>query len=75
VGGVLWAGGVTLAGYALGDSIPNVDRYLLPIVGVIIVASLVPVGLEVLRSRRAAEVGPAEGEILAPDAPEVGEPR
>ncbi|HEX2851585.1 MAG TPA: VTT domain-containing protein [Acidimicrobiales bacterium] len=52
IGGVLWAGGVTLAGYLLGNSIPNVDHYLLPIIAVIIVLSLVPVGLELLKNRR-----------------------
>jgi membrane-associated protein len=51
VGGVVWAVGITLAGYALGSRIPNVDKYLLPIVGLIIVVSLVPVALEVRRSR------------------------
>jgi membrane-associated protein len=50
-GGLLWSLGVTLAGYALGSRIPNVDRYLLPIVAVIVVASLIPVALELLRSR------------------------
>ena len=30
IGGVLWAVGVTLAGYVLGTRIPNVDQYLLP---------------------------------------------
>ncbi|MFF0522292.1 DedA family protein [Actinomadura nitritigenes] len=52
-GGLLWAVGVTVAGYLLGSSIPGVDRYLLPIVGIIVVASLMPVALEVRRSRRA----------------------
>ena len=52
VGGVLWAIGVTLAGYLLGKSIHNVDHYILPIVAVIIVASLIPVGLEVRKARR-----------------------
>lgn len=42
VGGVLWAIGVTLAGYYLGSLIPNVDKYLLPIVGLIIFASILP---------------------------------
>ncbi len=41
-GGVLWAIGVTLAGYYLGSLIPDVDKYLLPIVGLIIVASILP---------------------------------
>lgn len=41
-----------LAGYALGSSIPNVDRYLLPIVGLIVAVSLLPLAIELLRSRR-----------------------
>src|SRR4051794_6971456 len=49
-GGLLWAFGVTLAGYALGARIPDVDRYLLPIVAVLVVVSLIPVALELVRS-------------------------
>jgi len=41
-GAVLWAIGVTLAGYYLGNLIPDVDRYLLPIVGLIVIASILP---------------------------------
>src|SRR3989344_3946641 len=43
VGGVLWAIGVTLAGYCLGSLIPDVDQYLLSIVGLIVIASMLPV--------------------------------
>lgn len=42
VGGVLWAIGVTLAGYYLGSLIHDIDKYLLPIVGLIIIASTLP---------------------------------
>lgn len=42
LGGVLWAIGVTLAGYYLGSLIPDVDKYLLPIIGLIIIASVLP---------------------------------
>lgn len=42
IGGVLWAIGVTFAGYYLGSMIPDVDKYLLPIVGLIIIASVLP---------------------------------
>ena len=42
-GAVLWAIGVTLAGYYLGSLIPDVDRYLLPIVGLIVIVSILPV--------------------------------
>jgi membrane-associated protein len=54
VGAVLWTDGLILAGYALGGSIPGetIDRYLLPVVGVILVISVLPIGIEFLRSRR-----------------------
>jgi membrane-associated protein len=52
VGGAVWTIGVVLAGYAHGSSIPNIDQYLLPIIGVVIVISVIPVVREVLRARR-----------------------
>jgi len=51
IGGALWAIGVTSAGYFLGSMIPDVDRYLLPIVLVIIFASVAPSAFHVLRDR------------------------
>ncbi|MFD9425622.1 MULTISPECIES: DedA family protein [unclassified Streptomyces] len=51
-GGLVWTVGLVLAGYALGSSIPNVDRYLLPIVALIVAVSLLPLAIELLRSRR-----------------------
>ncbi|WP_330299077.1 DedA family protein [Streptomyces sp. NBC_00503] len=57
LGGLLWTVGLVLAGYALGASVPNVDRYLLPIIAVIVALSLIPVGLELLRSRRTGRAG------------------
>jgi membrane-associated protein len=61
VGGLVWSLGLTLAGYALGSSVPNVDKYLLPMVAVIVVVSLLPLAVEVRRSRRAARAGEARG--------------
>ncbi len=52
VGGLVWSLGVTVAGYVLGSRIPGIDTYLLPIIAVVIVVSLIPLALEVLRSRR-----------------------
>jgi membrane-associated protein len=52
VGGLAWTFGITLAGYALGSRIPSIDRYLLPIIAVIVVVSLLPILAEVRRSRR-----------------------
>ncbi|MFI6157167.1 DedA family protein [Kitasatospora sp. NPDC051170] len=54
LGGLVWTFGLVLAGYALGSSVPNVDHYLLPIVALVVVVSLLPLALELLRSRRRA---------------------
>jgi membrane-associated protein len=51
VGGILWAVGVPVAGYVLGSQIPNIDTYLLPIIAVVVLLSLIPVVLEIRRSR------------------------
>jgi membrane-associated protein len=42
VGGLLWGAGMPLAGYFLGKIIPSADKYLLPIIAVIIIVSLIP---------------------------------
>jgi membrane-associated protein len=49
IGGVLWAIGVTIAGYFLGKSIPSVDRYLLPIIVLIIAVSIAPSAIHLWR--------------------------
>ncbi len=57
-GGLLWTLGLTLAGYALGSSVPNVDRYLLPLVALVVLVSLAPLAVELLRSRRRPHQAP-----------------
>ncbi len=52
LGGLLWAAGMTLLGYFFGRIIPNADRYILPIVGLIIVISLIPPALEYWKERK-----------------------
>jgi len=49
IGGALWALGLPLVGYYLGSAIPNVDRYLLPIVGGIIFLSILPIIVHIIR--------------------------
>ncbi len=51
VGGILWAGGLTGLGYTLGSLIPNVDRYLFPLVAGVIILSFLPPVIHVLRDR------------------------
>lgn len=52
IGGALWAAGITLLGYFLGSSIPGIDKYLLPIIAVIILVSVLPPALHLLREQR-----------------------
>ncbi|MFE0514991.1 DedA family protein [Streptomyces sp. NPDC058964] len=54
-GGLVWSVGLTLAGYALGSSVRGIDTYLLPVIALIVVVSLLPIAVEVLRSRKAAK--------------------
>ena len=63
VGGFVWAVGVTTAGYVLGSTIPSIDRYLLPIIFVIVLISVIPPFLEWRRHRKAVPpVSEAEAE-------------
>lgn len=52
IGGFLWAVGVTTIGYVLGDTIPEIDKYLLPVIGLIVLLSIIPVLLEIRKARR-----------------------
>ncbi len=72
LGGFLWAVGLTVAGYFLGSVIPDPDRYLLPIVALIIIASVMPTATHILRDReqRAALLMLLRRRVLrAPAAP------
>ena len=51
IGGISWTFGLTLLGYFLGSVIPDVDRYLLPIVLAIIVLSVLPSLLHLWQER------------------------
>jgi membrane-associated protein len=42
VGGLLWGVGLPTLGYTLGQRVPNIDKYLLPTIFLIIVVSALP---------------------------------
>ncbi len=52
LGGLLWAVGLPLLGFLLGKSIPDIDRYLLPIIASIVILSLVPSAWHLYREKR-----------------------
>ncbi len=51
VGGTLWALGLSGIGYYLGSTIPNIDHYLLPIIAGIIILSVAPTAIHILRNK------------------------
>lgn len=51
IGGLVWAVGVTLLGYLLGQRFPGLGEKLDIVIPVIIVLSLVPIAIEYLRHR------------------------
>jgi membrane-associated protein len=70
VGAVLWCDGVILIGYLLAQEIydaigDKIDHYILPVVALIVLLSVLPILIEMLRERKAkknapaAEAGPA----------------
>ncbi len=50
-GAVLWGGGIVLLGHWLGSKIPNIDKYLLPIVGIAMVFTFSPMILHLLTDK------------------------
>lgn len=58
VGGVIWTDGIILGGYFLANSIydavgDHIDRYILPVVALIVLISVLPIFIEIIRDRRA----------------------
>ena len=52
VGALLWGAGVTFIGYYLGEKIPGIQAYLMPIILVIIVLTCIPVVREYIRQKK-----------------------
>ena len=77
VGAFLWAVGLTMLGYVLGDVIgKDIDTYLLPLVALIIFISLIPPFLEWRKARKHphAPVTEAEAEAEAEELEEILHP-
>lgn len=54
IGGFVWTFGVTLLGYFLGNLLPaeQVDKYLLPIIVLVVLVSLLPSIIHIMQERR-----------------------
>ena len=69
IGGLVWTVGLVIAGYLLGGSVPGIDQYLLPVIGLIVVVSLLPLLVEVVRARRGGRSHAPNGDADAAEAP------
>jgi len=53
VSSILWTDGVLLLGYILGERVKgSVDKYLLPLIGLVIVVSFIPILIEIIKTRK-----------------------
>lgn len=62
LGGAFWTGSMALSGYFLGSYIKNIDKYILPIILVIIIISFIPVLIQF--TRKTKKNGENEGDIV-----------
>ncbi len=52
LGALLWGAGVAWLGFFLGTKVPGIEKYILPIILLIIFASIVPLILEFLKKKK-----------------------
>ena len=65
LGGFLWSVGITSLGFVLGEAI-DIDKYLLPVIAIIVLVSVLPVLREVHKSRRARRSSKDESQPSVP---------
>lgn len=51
VGAFLWAFALPILGYLIGNAIPNIERYIIPLVILIVGISLIPIAIDSARKR------------------------
>jgi membrane-associated protein len=79
VGGIIWTDGVLIIGHSLAQQIydaigDKIDHYILPVVAIIVLISVLPILIEILRERRAKKRGggpAAPGDPAASGSPDA----
>jgi len=51
-GGIAWVTSMTWTGYLLGQAVPNIGDHIHILVGIVILLSLIPIAVELVRERR-----------------------
>lgn len=60
-GGILWVGSMTLGGFFLGKSVPNIGQRIHYVIAVVILLSVLPALLGIWRAKNSAAPKPAGG--------------
>ncbi len=55
-GGIFWVGAMILGGYSLGRSVPNIGQRIHYVIAVVVVLSVLPVVISILRARHKLKV-------------------
>lgn len=56
IGGLLWAVGLTSLGYLFGNFTPDADRYILPIVLLIVITSFIPPAWQYFKEKKSKTI-------------------
>jgi membrane-associated protein len=82
VGGILWTDGILLVGYTLSRQITrfvpaeSIDRFLLPVIALIVLISVMPIVIEIVKTRREAKrTRAANAAMAAAQGDDVGRHR
>jgi membrane-associated protein len=67
-GGAIWVGTMILGGYFLGRTIPNISQRIHYVILVVVILSLLPAVISILRSRRAAQL-PSSSPVITQEKP------
>ncbi len=54
IGGMLWGVSLPVLGYTLGKTVPSIDKYLLPVIALIVIISALPVAIPLIKKRLGA---------------------
>jgi membrane-associated protein len=66
-GGILWVGTMVLGGFSLGRSIPNISQRIHYVIAVVVVLSILPAIISILRARRQSRSGGASRQATIPE--------
>ena len=68
LGGFLWIGTMILSGYSLAHFVPNIGQRIHYVIAVVIILSLLPAIISILRPRHAAQL-PSSSPVTTPEKP------